>query len=62
MIEILQGRELVSPHAIGKKLNEIIEVFNQVEMNTPEENNNQESPSESETPTENIKKEKDLKE
>lgn len=31
MVEKLEGRRLVNPHEIGKKVNEIVDILNQIE-------------------------------
>ena len=36
MIEKLLGREKINPHAIGNKVNEIIEILNELENQNPE--------------------------
>lgn len=52
MLEKLSGRDIISAHAIGKKVNEIIDVIN-------EAGNVSESPSESDE-TQTIKNEKEV--
>jgi len=43
MIEKLESRELVNPHEIGKKVNEIIEILNQAEIEEEKDLNTKET-------------------